>query len=207
MDNQKITSKIPKFWQRHPFAKDLVSLLTFIIGVILVTYALTAFVFRSYNVVGGSMENTLQPDDRVLVNRVPVSLAHLFNKNYTPNRGQVIVFINPNYRPGDQDQYIIKRTIAFSGERVVVKDGILTVYNNEHPDGFRPDDGFHGEPKAYTSGDVDEIIPEGAIFVSGDNRDGNHSFDSRNGLGLIPLYDIVGPVGLRVFPLDKVRFF
>ena len=42
---------------------------------------LNAFVFRSYNVVGGSMENTLHNDDRVIVNRLPVTWAHFWVRN------------------------------------------------------------------------------------------------------------------------------
>ncbi len=195
------------FLQRHPFLKDCLGLLGFIALVVFGTILLNSFVFRSYNVVGGSMENTLMQDDRIIVNRLPVTWAHLLNKQWVPERGQVIVFANPNYKAGDRDQYIVKRTIAFPGERVVVKNGVLTVYNDEHPDGFNPDDDFGGEPKEYTSGDTDVVVPEGTIFVSGDNREGNHSFDSRNGLGFVPLFDIVGPAGIRIFPLNKIRTF
>lgn len=207
MESKSITERRTHFWQKHPFLKDLAGLAIFIVAVVFATFALNSFVFRSYNVIGGSMENTLHNDDRVIVNRLPVSLAHLFGKEWVPDRGQIIVFANPYYQTGEKDQFIIKRVIAFPGERVVVKEGKITVYNDEHPDGFNPDDDFNGEPKSYTTGDVDEIIPEGAVFVSGDNREGNHSFDSRNGLGLVPFYDIVGPTAFRVFPLDKVRFF
>ncbi|MCL2085396.1 signal peptidase I, partial [Candidatus Saccharibacteria bacterium] len=152
------------FWQKHPFLKDLIGLFLFIAGVIFVTFVLTSFVFRSYNVVGGSMEETLHPEDRVIVNRLPVSWAHLFGRQYIPKRGQIVVFSNPNFVAGDRDQFIIKRVIAFPGERVVVKNGSLTVYNDDHPDGFNPDEAYDG-PKEYTTGDVDEIIPDGAIFV------------------------------------------
>jgi len=43
--------------------------------------------------------------------------------------------------------------------------------------------------------------------VSGDHRQGSFSFDSRNGMGTIPYYDIMGPVALRVFPFNKMRSF
>jgi signal peptidase I len=175
------------------------------------TIILNSFVFRSYNVVGGSMENTLHSDDRILVNRVPVTLAHLQNKEYLPERGQVIVFVNPNNNSIEKNQYIIKRVVAFAGERVTVKEGVLTVYNSEHSKGFSPDGDTRKSdtdgPKKYTEGDIDVTVPEGEIFVSGDNREGSNSYDSRNGLGTIPLYDIVGPASFRFFPFDKIRFF
>lgn len=157
--------------------------------------------------VGPSMEKTLFTDDRLIVNRVPVTLAHLQNKPYMPNRGQIIVFKNPQYSPGMADEYVVKRVIAFPGERVVLQNGQYTVYNSESPGGFNPDDDNNGEPGSPTSGSVDKIVPDGELFVSGDHREGNYSLDSRNGLGTIPLYDVVGPVSMRLFPFNQIRTF
>ncbi len=153
------------------------------------------------------MENTLHTGDRLIVNRVPVTMAHLENKSYIPERGQVIVFKNPSFETGLGDEYIVKRVIAFAGERVTLKDGHYVVYNDTHPAGFNPDDDNHGEPGTPTSGSVDTVVPQGTLFVSGDHRQGNYSYDSRNGLGTIPYYDVVGPVSLRIFPFNKIRGF
>ncbi|MDR1032816.1 MAG: signal peptidase I [Candidatus Nomurabacteria bacterium] len=206
-----MTDNKPTFLQRHPVLKDTFGLVGFILAVVVGTVVLNSFVFRSYNVVGGSMENTLHSDDRILVNRVHVTLAHLQNKEYLPERGQVIVFTNPNNNAIEKNQYIIKRVIAFAGERVTVKDGVLTIYNKDNTDGFNPDSDTRKSdtdgPKPYTEGDLDVTVPEGEIFVSGDNREGSNSFDSRNGLGTIPLYDVVGPASFRFFPFDKIKFF
>ena len=154
------------------------------------------------------MEQTLYTGDRLIVNRLPVTLAQLQNKSYVPERGQIIVFKNPQYVPGLGEEYIVKRVIAFPGERVVLKDGQFTVYNTDNPDGFNPDELTDaGLAEKYTSDEIDTIVTDDTLFVSGDHREGTYSKDSRNGLGLIPYYDIIGPVSIRIFPFDKIRFF
>lgn len=197
------------FMDRHPRLSDGLSLVIFVIGVAIGTVLLNAFVFQTFNVEGASMETTMYTGDRLIVNRLPVTMSKLQNKNYTPKRGQIIVFKNPNYNASlGKDEYIVKRVIAFAGERVTVKDGTTTVYNKENPNGFNPDSTVNkNEPGQPTSGNVDAVVPKGTIFVMGDHRQGNYSCDSRNCMGSIPLYDIVGPVGLRIFPFTKIRGF
>jgi signal peptidase I len=194
-------------FRRHPLAKDALGIIIFIACVIVGTLFINTFIFRSFSVIGPSMEKTLYTDDRLIVNRLPVTWAQLQNKNYIPNRGQIIVFKNPHYTAGLSDEYIVKRVIAFPGERVTIQDGHYIVYNKQHPNGFNPDDANHGEPGYPTSGSVDTIVPSGELFVSGDHRQDSYSYDSRNGLGTIPFYDVVGPVGIRVFPFNKIRLF
>lgn len=221
----------PTFFQKHPLLKDLLGLGIFILAIVLGTVFLNTYIYRSYNVVGGSMENTLHEDDRVIVNRAAVSWAHFTGQEYVPERGQIIVFLNEdenkvaeykaagvehpmtcNVPSNVSDQYIIKRVIAFPGERVVVKDGEMKIYPDaDSTEGMVYDAEWRVSeidgPKEYTSGEVDTVVPEGELFVSGDNREGSNSWDSRNGLGTIPYCRIVGPVMMRLFPLDKIRTF
>jgi len=195
------------FLRRHPFLKDALSITIFIVCVLIGTLFINTFIFRSFSVVGPSMEKTLYTGDRLIVDRLPVTLAQLRNKDYIPDRGQIIVFKNPKYTYGIGDEYIVKRVIAFPGEHVAITDGHYVVYNSQHLNGFNPDDTNKGEPGSPTSGTVDTVVPSGELFVSGDHRQDNYSYDSRNGLGTIPFYDVVGPVSLRLFPFDKMRTF
>jgi signal peptidase I len=198
------------YFTRHPFLKDVLGIAVFIAAVIIGTAIINAFVFRSYHVVGPSMETTMYTGDRLIVDRLPVTWANLMGKSYVPDRGAIIVFKNPHFTRGIEDEYVVKRVIGLPGERVTIKDGHYVVYNDDNPDGFNPDEFNKGEPGSPTSGSADVVVPEGQIFVSGDHRQGNYSYDSRNGangMGTIPLYDVVGPVSWRIFPFNKIRSF
>lgn len=195
------------FLQRHPAIKDGLGIFLFVVAVAVGTIFINTFIFRTFSVVGPSMESTMHTGDRLIVNRLAVTTTQFQNKEYIPSRGQVIVFNNPNYDPGNEDAYIVKRVIAFPGERVVLEDGKFTVINHEHPAGFNPDDNFNNEPGSPTTGNVDITVPEGTLFVSGDHREGSYSFDSRNGLGYVPFHDVIGPVSLRIWPVNKIRTF
>ena len=207
------------FFTKHPILKDILSLILFVACVVAGTLILNKFIFRSYSVVGHSMENTLHDSDRVIVNRLAVSLKHFTGDEYVPERGEIIVFANGeasgkmtcDVPKGVADQYIIKRVIAFPGERVVVANGVMTIYNEEHPDGFVYDElwrnGDEG-PKKETSQETDVTVPEGELFVSGDNREGTYSYDSRyESFGTIPYCRIIGPVAIRIWPLNQMKLF
>lgn len=193
--------------ERRSGFRDFWGIVLFLVLVLVGTLLINTFVFRSFNVLGPSMEPTLYTGDRLIVNRLPVTWAMIQFDTYTPERGDVVVFKNPRYSPGSEDEYIVKRVIAFAGERVTVKNGVLKVYNGAHPAGFLADETFPDPPGSPTSGDVDTVVSEGTIFVAGDHREGEYSYDSRNGLGFVPLYDIIGPVGARIFPFTAIRLF
>lgn len=195
------------FFTRHPFVRDVLNITLFIALVTIGTIFINTFIFRSYSVVGPSMESTLYTGDRLIVDRLTVTWAQIKGESYIPERGQVIVFKNPHYTAGGEDEYIVKRVIGLPGDRVTLKDGEFIIYNEENPGGFNPDDYNNGEPGTYTSGEIDVTVQEGEVFVSGDHRNGNYSYDSRNGMGNIPLYDIIGPVSFRIYPFTEIRSF
>ncbi len=186
------------------------SILTTIIIVIAapaVALLLINFVFQSYEVDGPSMQSTLENNDRLIVWKIPRTIARIQKKDYIPGRGDIIVFTKHGLYEGGVggDKQLIKRVIGLPGDRVVVSDGILTVYNQEHPDGFSPDsEGKWASIITPTSGNIDVIVNPGEVFVCGDNR--ANSLDSRS-FGPIPASDIIGRLEFRIFPFNKISQF
>jgi signal peptidase I len=173
----------------------------------IVALFLTSFVFQSYQVDGDSMETTLQNNDRLLVWKVPKTWSKITGHTYIPNRGDVVIFAEKEVSDfgRNPDKQLIKRVIGLPGERVVVKDGAVTVYNNEYPDGFQPDATLpYGEVIRDTTGDVDVVVPKDRLYVLGDNRD--NSLDSRS-FGPISAHDIVGKLIIRVWPVGNMKAF
>jgi len=186
--------------------RDILGIVGFVAAVWLGAVLLNGFVFQTYTVNGESMEDTLHTGDHLFVNKLPVTSAHIAGKQFIPERGKVIVFENPLPDLRKDEAFIVKRVVGLPGEHVVVQDGKVTVFNAEHPKGFSPDSTYTG-PKSPTEGEVDITVPENELFVVGDNRIGQHSFDSRNGLSTISLSLVQGQVAARVYPFNQWRGF
>ena len=187
--------------------KSILSTVAILVIAPVIALSLTLFVFQSYEVDGPSMETTLQDHDRLIVYKLPKTIARITGKKYLPRRTDVIIFTrNDNDDPASNGtRQIIKRVVALPGERVTLKNSVLTVYNKENPNGFQPDKIFpYGKVITETSGDIDLTVPEDTVFVCGDNRP--HSLDSR-AFGPVPLKDVVGKLSLRVFPFGKTQKF
>ena len=188
--------------------RSVASTLLILIAAPLLALALTAFVFQSYEVDGPSMENTLQNNDRLIVLKIPRTVARVTKHDYIPDRGNVVIFVKHGlsaFGEAQEDKQLIKRVVGLPGEHVVVQDGTITIYNKEHPEGFNPDtDGGYGNIARVTPGTVDLVVPPGQIFVCGDNR--TNSLDSRT-FGPIPAHDLVGKLVLRLLPVNNLKTF
>ena len=191
------------------YHNNLISYALVIVTAIVLALIINTFVLQSYVVVGTSMTPTLQDGNRLIVDKIPVTWHKIFGGSYQPERGNIIIFnapikITENGLPADQ---LIKRVIGLPGDHVVVKDGKITIYNTANPQGFNPDDKPYGKNLAATAGNVDLTVPDGYIFVCGDNRVPGGSFDSRTELGPIPIKNIVGKLSVRYMPLSEVNKF
>ncbi|MEV4542456.1 signal peptidase I [Micromonospora echinaurantiaca] len=146
---------------RSSFWKELPILL----GVaILVAVLVRAFVLQTFFIPSPSMENTLQIDDRVLVNK----LVYDFR---SPRRGEVIVFKAPlewSSNPDGED--FIKRVIGVGGDHVVCCDPqdrlVINGKSLDEPYIFSAD-GHRDKPADQ---EFDITVPEGRLWVMGDHR-------------------------------------
>lgn len=147
------------------------------------------FLIKPFYVNGASMEPNYYDHEYLIIDEI----SYRFN---APARGEVVVF---RY-PGDPKQYFIKRVIGLPGERIVLRDGVVTVFNQFYPEGMVVDEPYlqSGE---VTAGEADKILGTDEYFVLGDNR--HASLDSRR-FGPIHKSAIVGRTWLRGWPLDRV---
>ncbi|MBW3568876.1 signal peptidase I [Candidatus Parcubacteria bacterium] len=190
---------------KKKLSREVISTLLIIAAAPLIAFILTIFVFQSYEVEGDSMEPTLQNKDRLIVNKINKTWSNVSGHNYLPERFEIIIF---NYTGsntnGEGDKQLIKRVVGLPGDRIVIKDGAVTIYNDGNPDGFNPKDKDEQLDTAAstTDGNIDETIGKGEVFVMGDNR--QNSLDSRV-FGPVSTSEIIGNLALRIYPLDEVQ--
>lgn len=151
-----------------------------------------AFFARIIGVSGPSMQPTLYENQKLLI-------SSLF---YTPKKGDVVIFTKKNIhlalQNAPKDEPLVKRVIATAGQTVNVDIEERAVY----VDNVRLEEDYIKE-LTYTKDDVTfpVTVPEGCVFVMGDNR--NDSIDSRSSkVGMVDTRYILGKVLLRVWPLD-----
>jgi len=163
-----------------------------IILAIVIALFVRTFVIQAYKIPSGSMKPTLQIGDHILVSKFNYGIKLPFIRSTliptgTPQRGDIVVFIYPEDRSKD----FIKRLVGIPGDTIEVRDKQILLNglpwsdaHGVHADGLvipgsvQPRDNF-GPVK----------VPEGALFVLGDNRD--ESYDSRF-WGFVPMKDVLG---------------
>ncbi len=166
------------------------NILTLAIAFIL-ALLIRGYVAESRFIPSVSMEPTLTPGDRVVVEKLSFKLR-------PPQSGDVVVFHTPiplqavGYAP---EQAFIKRVIGVAGQTVAVKDGQVYL------DGQPLTEGYIAEPLQYEMDPI--IVPEGKLFVMGDNR--NNSNDSHI-WGFLPLSNLIGRANLRFWPLEHLNW-
>lgn len=129
-----------------------------------------------------SMQPTLHDGDKVFLDMITYKFS-------TPKRSDVIIFTPPV----DKDSYYIKRIIGLPGEVIAIHDGSVFINNKKLYE-------LYLLPGTLTEGDLSVNIPEGFVFVMGDNRE--DSSDSRE-FGPISMKSIKGHALFTVFPFTR----
>ena len=177
--------------------KEAVNYMEILVFAITFVMLLFSFLFRICTVEGGSMENTLYEEESLVV-------SDLF---YEPKTGDIIVFHQTGVGAFSLNEPVVKRVIATAGESVSVQyfsdtmkvsvkhtDGSVTVLEEPYMKYEQPL--IYTRPATYT-------VPEGHLFVLGDNR--NNSADSRSSvIGMVDERRVLGKVLFRVTPLSRL---
>jgi signal peptidase I len=173
-----------------------------IVVALVASLLIRSFAIQTYSIPSGSMEPTLQPHDRVVVNKLSYDL-------HSVHRGDVVVFKKPadDYAPGITD--LIKRVIGLPGETISLKNGQIYIDGKLLDQKWLPAEGISDPGPAITNlGCANTtshvnycVIPTGDYYVMGDNR--GDSDDSRF-FGPIPGKLIVGRAFLIVWPLRRI---
>lgn len=205
-----------------PLVRDIIVI---IVVAVLVSFVIKTFFVRSFYIPSGSMEQTLLVKDRILVDEITPRFSGY-------ERGDVVVFRDPGgwlpvspkvdrapvveafdwllslvgLTSPDSDEHLIKRIIGVGGDHVVCCNALGQVTVNGTPIDETaylnlPDGRSAPEPVPY-----DVTVPEGSLWVLGDNRD--RSQDSRYhteqpSQGFVPLENVVGRAFLITWPLNR----
>ena len=165
--------------------RDLYEWVQSLVGSVLVVVAVFTFGIRMLGVDGHSMLNTLQHDDRLLV------VNPIFYHDY--KYGDIVILRKNGAFDNDP---IVKRVIAVGGQTVDIDFDAGVVY----VDGEALEEDYIREPTYTAEGtEFPLTVPEGSIFVMGDNRNG--SSDSRDyRLGTVDTRYVIGKAAFLIFP-------
>ncbi len=174
-----------------------------IIIAILIAAFIRTFVVQAFKIPSGSMKPTLEIGDHILVNKFSygVKLPYLRSTIIPlgqPQRGDIAVFIYPE----DKTKDFIKRVIAVGGDTVEVRSKKVFINGQavDDPHGVHVEDIIYPRSIQRRDNMGPVKVPEGAIFVMGDNRD--QSYDSRF-WGFVKLEDVIGKAFIIYFSWDS----
>ena len=170
--------------QKKEEGRDLYEWVQALVCSVLAVVLLFTFVVRLIGVDGHSMVPTLQDGDRLLV------LNSLWDDDY--QYGDIVVLRKDTF----MEEPIVKRVIATEGQTVDIDFAAGNVY----VDGELLEEDYINEPTYVEEGtEFPLTVPEGSIFVMGDNR--NHSSDSRSSdLGTVDTRYVIGRAVFLLFP-------
>jgi signal peptidase I len=169
------------------FCAEIVQIAVLALAIILpVRY----FLIQPFVVKGASMEPNFYDSEYLIIDELTFRFR-------SPERGEIVVFRPPQHH----EQYYIKRVIGLPGETVEIRAGVITILNEEHPNGFVLTESYITE---VTEGRDRRTLGADEYYVLGDNRDA--SLDSRY-FGSVKIDEFIGRVWVRGLPLDRASTF
>lgn len=202
--------------RKNNFIKESLDWLKAIIISIIVALFVVSNIATVTQVKEQSMEPTFSENDRVLIYRLGYNIGTpkrgdivILNKTVT-DKGFIVNMINEGKDIIDNITYrftnvieknnLIKRVVALPGDTVDIRDGKVYI-NGQLEEGYSfSGSTYDGNNLARTSHSYPLEIPEGKVFVLGDNRE--NSIDSRD-LGLIDFVQLKGKVSFRIWPISR----
>ena len=136
------------------------------------------------------MNPTLQNEDIVIIESITQRFGSL-------KQGDIVVLKVPELLDGHQ-KYAIKRIIAFENQHVKIADGKVFVDGVELDEAYINTDSTLAEGSLYS----DMIVPEGCLYILGDNRLPDKSKDSRT-FGAVNKERVIGRCWIRIFPFSE----
>ena len=191
-----------------------------VIVALAVSLVIKSFLVQFFYIPSGSMENTLQINDRVAVNKIPFisnsiergdvvvfrDPANWLPEPYADNQNKIIAKIKDGLvlvgvLPNPAKQYLVKRVIGIAGDNVVGKDGVVTINGKKTTEPYI----FAGNKASEL--DFNVTVPEGKIWVMGDHRGASadsryHQDDVNN--GFVPESKVTGRVLGIIWPIKNL---
>lgn len=202
MKANAITENEPQIRTRSRLRENIEAILF----AILLALFIRTFIIQAFKIPSGSMKQTLQIGDHILVNKFIYGVKFPYlNKTIIPvsepDRGDIIVF----KFPVDPEQDFIKRVVAVAGDVVESRNKVVYVNNKKVEEDFSIRVDPHTYPASIQARDNfgPLKVPENSVFVMGDNRD--QSFDSRF-WGFVDLKVVSGKAFMIYWSWDKDKF-
>jgi len=190
---QQINQQKPNTFKNESF-----ELIKTLIIFCLIYFVTKGYIAQPFLVKGRSMEQTLSDGDYLIVDQLTYNFT-------APKRFEVVVFHTEFIPGGSGGEYYIKRVIGVPGDRVVIKEGKVILYENNSDTATILDEKYIIDGlKTIAKEPVDVVLQDNQYFVLGDNR-GNSS-DSRF-WGPVDKSYIVGKPFIRLFPLNTIKVF
>ncbi|MEX0596207.1 MAG: signal peptidase I [Candidatus Paceibacterota bacterium] len=196
--NHKNESQQTHIQKSNTFNRELWDIIKTLIVFSIIYFGIRAYIAQPFLVKGRSMEQTFSDGDYLIVDQLTYNFTN-------PKRFEVIVFHTEFIPGGNSGEYYVKRVIGLPGDRVVIKDGGVMLYENNSDIPVVLNESYLIDGlKTLSQEPIDVILKEDQYFVLGDNR-GNSS-DSRY-WGLVNQSYIVGKPFIRLFPFNAIKIF